>query len=190
MTRLAPHTYATFLRGMSLPTLYAAFEEAGRPARAGGHSSGWAWVTHDAYPASDGLSAWQLACDLTGFRYADRVEGPGPAESVFLASTPACTCAHGQNYMIPHCDEHPFQFAHSRGGFERTVFNVGGRRESRRSGDLLVRELLAAGIVGRRTPAYEADPAFNVDGALTLRIIARHFGLPSPPLLDTDDTPG
>ncbi|MEU5715743.1 hypothetical protein AB0G71_08115 [Streptomyces sp. NPDC020403] len=60
---------------------------------------------------------------------------------------------------------------------------MGDRRESRRSGDLLVRELLEAGIIGRDTPAYEADPGFNAGGTLTLRIIADHFELPSPPLL-------
>ncbi|WP_240634375.1 MULTISPECIES: hypothetical protein [Streptomyces] len=47
--------------------------------------------------------------------------------------------------------------------------------------DLLVRELLDAGIVGRDTP-YDSDPGFNSDGARTARIIADHFGLPSPPL--------
>ncbi|MFD6281243.1 hypothetical protein ACFWFI_37625 [Streptomyces sp. NPDC060209] len=187
MTRLAPNTYVTFCRGMSLPALTAVFAEEGRPVTDGGEASGWAWVTHDAYSASDGVSAWQLACHITGYRYADRGEGPDPVETVFLASTPACTCEHGQNYMIPHCDDHPFQFVHSHGGFERTIFNIGGRRESRRSGDLLVRELLDAGIIGRDTPAYEVDPGFNADGALTTRIIADHFGLPSPPLLGPDD---
>ncbi|MFI2433524.1 hypothetical protein [Streptomyces sp. NPDC018693] len=50
--------------------------------------------------------------------------------------------------------------------------------------DLLVRELLEAGIVGRETPGYDADGGFNADGALTLRIIADHFALPAPPLTE------
>ncbi|MER5629850.1 hypothetical protein [Streptomyces nitrosporeus] len=187
MIRLPPSTYATFCKGMSLPTLSAVFAEAGHPVSAGGRSSGWTWVTHDAGPGPgsdpDGFSVVALATYVTGFRYADRADLSEQVETVFLASTPACACAHGQNYMVPHCDAHPFQFVHSRGGFEQTYFNMGGRRESRRSGDLLVRELLDAGIVGRDTPAYEADPGFNADGALTLRIIADHFRLPSPPLL-------
>ncbi|MFF4835942.1 hypothetical protein [Streptomyces sp. NPDC001315] len=44
-----------------------------------------------------------------------------------------------------------------------------------------MRGLLDAGIVGRYTPAYDADPHFNADGAHTVRIIADRFGLPSPP---------
>ncbi|MFD9498060.1 hypothetical protein [Streptomyces sp. NPDC060035] len=43
------------------------------------------------------------------------------------------------------------------------------------------RELLDARIVGRDT-LYDADPGFNADGAHTVRILAGHFGLPSPPL--------
>ncbi|WP_254667920.1 hypothetical protein [Streptomyces griseus] len=191
MIQLAPDTFATWCKGMSLPTLSAVFAEAGHPISDGGRSSGWTWVTHDARTASasasasasDGFSVSALACYVTGFRYADRADLPEPMETVFLASTPACPCEHGQNYMVPHCDVHPFQFAYSRGGFARTCFNMGDRRESRRSGDLLVRELLDAGIIGRDTPAYEADPGFNAGGTLTLRIIADHFALPSPPLL-------
>nr|WP_228867419.1 hypothetical protein [Streptomyces halstedii] len=182
MTRLAPDTYVTFCKGMSLPTLSAVYAEAGLPPTSGGQSSGWTWVTHDAHPASDGISVCELAGRVTGFRYTDRVEGPEPAETVFLASTPDCACEHGQHYSVPHCEAHPSQFVHSRGGFALNYFNMGGRRESRRSGDLLVRELLDAGIVGRET-RYDADPGFNADGAHTLRIIADHFGLPSPPLL-------
>ncbi|MDF6017172.1 hypothetical protein [Streptomyces sp. JH34] len=187
MNLLAPDTYVTFCRGMDLPTLSAVFAEAGRPATTVGEASGWAWATHDAGPASDAVDVQELACWITGFRYADRGAGPGRVETVFLASTPACACEHGQNYMVPHCAAHPFQFVHSRGGFEQNYFNIGARRESRRSGDLLVRELLEAGIVGRDTPAYDADPGFNADGAHTLRIIARHFRLPSPPLLVPGD---
>ncbi|WP_327418994.1 hypothetical protein [Streptomyces sp. NBC_01233] len=43
---------------------------------------------------------------------------------------------------------------------------------------MLVGELLDAGIVGRDTSLYDADPTFNADGSHTLRIIAAHFGLP------------
>jgi hypothetical protein len=39
-----------------------------------------------------------------------------------------------------------------------------------------------AGIVGRDTPTYDSDPGFDADGTHTVRIIADHFGLPSPPL--------
>lgn len=89
---------------------------------------------------------------------------------------------------MPHCPDHPFQFAYCRGGFEQLYLNLGGRRESRRAGalaDLLVGELLKAGMVGRDTSRYDADPAFNADGSHTLRIIAAHLG---PPLDFT--TPG
>lgn len=185
MSWLAPNTFVTFCKGMTSPAVSGIFTEAGRPARATGESSGWAWVTHDAYTAPHGESAWELARNITGYRYADRVDVPDRVETVFLASTPACGCPHGQNYMVPHCAEHPFQFAYSRGGFEQTYFNVGRRRESRRAGgraDLLVRELLDARIVGRDTPEYDTDPGFNADGAHTVRIIADHFGLPTPPL--------
>lgn len=34
-------------------------------------------------------------------------------------------------------------------------------------------------IVGRETPAYDADPGFDADGAVTMRIIAGRFGLPA-----------
>ncbi|MFF3334041.1 hypothetical protein ACFYWX_31570 [Streptomyces sp. NPDC002888] len=185
MSWLAPNTFVTFCQGMELSTLTAVYADAGHPARATGESSGWTWLTHDAYTAPRGESAWELARNLTGFRFTDRVSDPNGARTVFLASTPACTCPHGQNYMVPHCAEHPFQFAHSAGGFEKTYFNLGERRESRRGGgmaDLLVRELLDAGIVGRDTPQYDTDPGFNADGAHTVRVIVEHFGLPSPPL--------
>ncbi|MCX4789010.1 hypothetical protein OG369_23345 [Streptomyces sp. NBC_01221] len=181
----APNTFVTFCKGLTLPTVSAVFTEAGRPALATGESSGWAWVTHDAYSIPVGASIGGLARDITGYRHADRVSHPDRVESVFLASTPACECPHGQNYMVPHCAEHPCQFTYSRGGFVETCFNIGRRRESRRAGgmaDLLVRELLDAGIVGRDVPKYDTDPGFNADGAHTVRIIADHFGLPSPPL--------
>ncbi|MGW4374113.1 hypothetical protein ACWEJ7_10650 [Streptomyces albidoflavus] len=41
---------------------------------------------------------------------------------------------------------------------------------------------LAAGIVGRDTSRYDADPGFNADGRHTLALLAAHYGLPSPPL--------
>ncbi|MFE2037452.1 hypothetical protein ACFXBB_30205 [Streptomyces scopuliridis] len=185
MIWLAPNTFVTFCKGMTVPTLSGIFAEAERPAVSTGESSGWAWVTHDAYAAQHGQTAWELARDISGYRYADRASDPDRVETVFLASTPACACPHGQNYMVPHCAEHPFQFTYSRGGFEQTYFNLGRRRESRRAGgmaDLLVRELLEAGIVGRDTPGYDTDPGFNADGARTVRIVADRFGLPSPPL--------
>ncbi|WP_236245107.1 hypothetical protein [Streptomyces sp. CC210A] len=181
MSLLPPHTFATYFRGLDLATVTGAFAEAGLPARTAGDTSGWAWVTHDAGSTPVGGRVQELAQQLTGFRYADRVLGPGPAESVFLASTPPCTCPHGQHYSVPQCDEHPIQFMYSRDGFGETYFNVGRRRETRRCGDLLVRELLEAGIVGRDTPGYDADPDFNADGARTLRLIATRFEL--PPLL-------
>jgi hypothetical protein len=174
MTSLPPDTFITFCKGLDVPALSGFFTEAGRPPATSGESPDWVWAIHDAYPAPGERSAWERARDLTRSR---------PVESVFLASTPACECPHGRNYMIPHCPEHPFQFLYSRGGFEQTLFNLGRRRESRRGGgmaDLLVRELLDAGIVGRDTSRYDADPGFNADGAHTLRIIVEHFGLPLP----------
>ncbi|MFF2327681.1 MULTISPECIES: hypothetical protein [unclassified Streptomyces] len=185
MSWAAPNTFVTFCKGLTLPTLSARFAEAGRPALTTGESSGWIWATHAAHGTADGESAWRLARDLTGCSRADRAVAPDRVESVFLASTPACACPHGQNYMVPHCAEHPFQFTYSRGGFEMTYFNLGRRRESRRAGampDLLIPELLDAGIVGRNTPEYDTDPDFNASGARTVRLIADHFGLPSPPL--------
>ncbi|MEU3228305.1 hypothetical protein ABZ695_34810 [Streptomyces sp. NPDC006976] len=175
---IAPDTFVTYARGLDLPTLSAICAEVGLPARAEGEADGWVWVTHDAGTSTGGKVADQ-AGHVTGFRYEDRLGSPNPVETVFLASTPACDCPHGQNYMVPHCDAHPFHFIHSRRGFSQTYFNIGRRRESRRHGDLLVRELLAAGIVGRETPRYEAEPGFNDDGAVTLRIIADRFGLPA-----------
>ncbi|WP_344494206.1 hypothetical protein [Streptomyces enissocaesilis] len=106
-------------------------------------------------------------------------------ETVFLASTPACTCPHGQNRMVSHCDERPLQFVHSRGGYEQTYFGFGRRRASRCAGgtaDLLVRESPDAGIVGRDTSTYDTGTGSNADGAHTVRIVADRFGLPSPPL--------
>lgn len=175
---IAPGTFVTYARGLDLPALSGIYADAGLPARTKGASDGWVWVTHDAADVSGGEVAKQAGY-VTGYRYEDRFGRPNPVETVFLASTPACECPHGQNYGVPHCDAHPFQFLHSRRGFATTYFNVGRRRESRRQGDLLVRELLEAGIVGRETPRYEAEPGFNDDGAVTLRIIADHFGLPA-----------
>ncbi|MFI2433525.1 hypothetical protein [Streptomyces sp. NPDC018693] len=123
MSLLPADTYLTFLRGMDLPTLSGILTEVDRPPLTSGVSDGWVWVTHAAHG-----TGWKLARDLTGYRYKDRVADPESVESVFLASTPPCTCPHGQNYAVAHCAEHPFQFAHSRGGFEQTYFNVGGRR--------------------------------------------------------------
>ncbi|MGW2654810.1 hypothetical protein ACWC1D_14325 [Streptomyces sp. NPDC001478] len=174
---IAPGTYALYVRGIDEAELTAVCAEAGYPARTRGEAGGWAWVTWDAAAVpGDGVS--DLAGFLTGFRYDERFGGPGRVETVFLSGVPACDCPNGRNRSIQHCADHPFHFVNSRGGFGRTYFNVGGGRESRRHGDLLVGELLAAGIVGRETPAY-ADPAFNADGALTLRLIADHFGLPA-----------
>lgn len=193
MTWLAPNTFVTFCKGMTLPTVSGIFDEVGRPVRAVGEADGWVWVTQDAYVGPSWSESGQDACDLARsvtavmgrHHYAQRATDPERVETVFLASTPPCACPHGQNYMVPHCAEHPFQFTYSRGGFEKALFNLGGRRESRRSGglaDLLVRELLDAGIVGRDTPRYDSEPGFNADGVHTVRIIADYFGLPSPPL--------
>ena len=193
VTWLAPNTFVTFCKGMAMSTVVDIFGEAGRPARAVGETDGWVWVVQDAYTApgmnESGQSAWDLARSITAVmgrhHHAQLASDPERVETVFLASTPACACPHGQNYMVPHCDEHPFQFSYSRGGFQKALFNLGARREPRRSGglaDLFVRELLDAGIVGRDTPMYDSEPGFNADGAHTVRIIAEHFGLPSPPL--------
>ncbi|WAZ20533.1 hypothetical protein STRCI_001656 [Streptomyces cinnabarinus] len=173
MTWLPADSFVTFCKGLDVTAVAGYFTGAGRPPAATGESSGWVWAAHDAYATPAEHGAWERARDLT------RADG---AESVFLASTPACACPHGQNYMVPHCPEHPFQFVHSRGGFEGTLFNLGRRRESRRGGgmpDLLVRELLDARIVGRDTSRYDADPDFNADGAHTLSIIAAHYALPT-----------
>lgn len=175
---VAPGTYAVHARGIDVTELAAACADAGYPARTQGESDGWAWVTWDA-AAVRGREVSQLAGFLTGFRYDERFGGPDRVETVFLSGTPACTCPNGRHYSVQHCEDHPFQFQNSRGGFERTYFNVGRGRETQRHGDLLVRELLAGGIIGRETPAYEADPGFNADGAVTMRIIADHFGLPA-----------
>lgn len=135
-------------------------------------------MTYDATAVS-GPEVLRLARDITGFRYDERFGGPDRVVTVFLASTPACECPHGQNYSIPHCDDRPFNYSYSRGGFERDYCSIGMRREAHRSGDLLIRELLVAGIVGRETPVYDADPSYNADGAVTMRIITEHFGLPA-----------
>ncbi len=177
MNPLAPDTYLVYARGLDLATLTAVSTEAALPVRTAGESDGWAWVTFDA-TAIDGPAAVRLARDITGFRYEERFGGPDRVDTVFLASTPACECPHGQNYAIPHCEDHPFNYSYSRGGFELDYFNIGKRREAHRSGDLLIRELLDAGIVGRETPGYDADPSYNADGAVTMRIISEHFGLP------------
>lgn len=175
---IPPDTFVTYARGLDLPTLSGIYADLGLPARSAGASDGWAWLTHDAATAKGGDVATQAGY-LTGFRYEERFGRPNPLETVFLASTPACECTHGQHYAVPHCDAHPFHFIHSRRGFSTTYFNMGARRETRRHGDLLVRELLAAGIIGRETPRYETEPGFNADGAVTLRIVTGHFGLPS-----------
>ncbi|MFB8089079.1 hypothetical protein [Streptomyces sp. NPDC055992] len=174
---LPPDTFVTYARGIDLPTFSGICADVGLPARTEGAADGWVWVTHDAATSNGGAVADQAGF-VTGFRYEERFGSPNPVETVFLASTPACECPHGQNYMVPHCEAHPFHFIHSRRGFSTTYFNMGRRRESRRSGDLLVRELLAAGIVGRETSRYETEPGFNEDGAVTLRLIADRFGLP------------
>lgn len=175
---VAPGTYAVHARGIDVTALAAACADAGYPARTQGESGGWAWVTWDA-AAVRGGEVSQLAGYLTGFRYDERFGGPGRVETVFLAGTPACACPNGRHYSVQHCEDHPFQFLNSQGGFGLTYFNVGRGRERQRHGDLLVRELLDAGIIGRETPAYDADPGFNADGAVTMRIIADHFGLPA-----------
>ncbi|NEC64387.1 hypothetical protein [Streptomyces sp. SID9727] len=175
---IAADTFVTYARGLGLPALSGIYSGLGLPARTAGAADGWVWLTHDAATHTGGDLATQAGY-LTGFRYEERFGSPNPLETVFLASTPACECPHGQNYLVPHCEAHPFHFIHSRRGFSTTYFNMGARRETRRHGDLLVRELLAAGIVGRETPRYEAEPGFNADGAVTLRIITDHFGLPS-----------
>lgn len=175
---VAPGTYAVHARGIDVTAPAAACADAGYPVRTQGESGGWAWVTWDA-AAVRGGEVSRLAGFLTGFRYDERFGGPDRVETVFLAGTPACACPNGRLYSVQHCEDHPFQFRNSRGGFPRTYFNVGRGRETQRHGDLLVRELLDAGIVGRGTPAYDADPDFNADGAVTMRIIADHFGLPA-----------
>lgn len=178
MNPMAPNTYLTYARGLDLPTLTAIHTEAMLPVRTAGEANGWAWVTHDAATVS-GETVTSLARDITGFRYEERFGGPDRVDTVFLASTPACECPHGQNYSIPHCEDHPFNYCYSRGGFELDYFNIGMRREAHRSGDLLIRGLLDAGIVGRETPVYDTDPAYNADGSVTMRIITDHFGLPA-----------
>jgi hypothetical protein len=168
---------------MDAGLLHRILADSGRPVRAAGEDGGWGWVLQDAYVTPDGQGAQELARDITGYRFVDLVGDR--AETVFLASTPACECPDGRNYLIPHCARHPFQFAYHRGGFEQLYLNLGARRESRRGGpmaDHLVREFLEAGLVGRDTPRYTTEPGFNEDGAVTVGILARHFGLPTPPL--------
>lgn len=183
MSWLPPRTFATFCRGMDAGLLPRILADSGRPVRAAGEDGGWGWVLQDAYVAPHGQGAMEVARDITGYRFADLVGDK--AETVFLASTPACECPDGRNYLIPHCARHPFQFAYHRGGFEQLYLNLGARRESRRGGamaDHLLREFLEAGLVGRDTPRYTTEPDFNADGAVTVGILARHFGLPTPPL--------
>lgn len=194
MTWLASDTYITFCKGMPLPALQAACaEQGGRPPQdAGGQDGGWSWITHAAYTASGsgGGDPWWLARALSGYQRVDTDENENgdaePVETLYLASTPACTCPRGQNVFIPHCPEHPFSFAYFKNGWEQLYFNFGARRESRRGGvrdDMLTRQLLAAGIVGRDAHGYAEDPDFNADGLHTVRVIAAQFGLPSPPLM-------
>ncbi|MFC9602420.1 hypothetical protein ACFTTN_03010 [Streptomyces niveus] len=183
MSWLPPDTFATFCRGMDAGLLQRILTDSGRPARAVGEDGGWGWVLQDAYAAPYGQGAEELARDITGYRFVELVGDK--AETVFLASTSACECPHGQSYLIPHCPRHPFQFAYHRGGFEQLYLNLGARRESRRGGamaDHLLREFLAAGLVGRDTSRYATEPGFNEDGAVTVSILARHFSLPTPPL--------
>lgn len=182
MNWLPPDTFATFCRGMDISLFQRILTDSGRPVRDAGEDGGWGWVLQDAYAVPYEQGAAELARDITGHRYVELVGDM--AETVFLASTPACECPRGKNYAIPHCPEHPFQFAYHRGGFEQLYFNLGARRESRRGGpmaDFLLREFLAAGLVGRETP----EPGFNEDGAVTMGVLARHFGLPAPPLWTT-----
>ncbi|MFC9681053.1 hypothetical protein [Streptomyces sp. NPDC056948] len=182
MTWLAPAAFLTFCRGIPLADLDGFFTEACLPATASGTSDGWAWLAHRADTTPDGGAVQQLGQYITGFRYTDRVTDQQNVDMVFLASTPACPCGH--RYAVPHCAEHPCQFAYSRGGFAVSLFNLGRRRESRRFGsqaDLFIRQFLAQGLVGRTT-RYDSEPDFNPDGTHTVRIIADHFGLPSPPL--------
>ncbi|MGW0117197.1 hypothetical protein [Streptomyces sp. NPDC003327] len=179
MSLLAPDTFVTFSRGMDARLLHRLVAEAGRPVRAVGEDGGWAWVEQDAYVGPEEQGAAELARDLTGYRFRELVGGR--AETVFLASTPACACPEGRYYAIPHCARHPFQFSHHRGGFEQLYLNLGGGRESRRGGpwaDRPLREFLAAGLVGRET-RYATEPGFNEDGAVALGVLVRLFGLPS-----------
>ncbi|MFI6856006.1 hypothetical protein [Streptomyces sp. NPDC050416] len=182
MTWLAPAAFLTFCRGIPLADLTGFFSEAGLPPTASGSADGWAWLTHRPDTTPDGGAVQQLGQYITGFRYQDRVRDQSHVDMVFLASTPACSC--GDRYAVPHCAEHPYQFAYSRGGFAMSIFNVGARRESRRFGsqaDLFIRQFLEQGIVGRTT-RYDTDPDFNPDGTHTIRIVAEHFGLPAAPL--------
>ncbi|MCX5199206.1 hypothetical protein OOK31_35900 [Streptomyces sp. NBC_00249] len=173
MIRLAPNTFLTFGRGLPRATLADSLSATGHPVLDSGTEGDWAWVRQEAYSAGQGSGGWAVAASLTR-----RAVG---VETAFVATTPPCACPHGQNYMVPHCPDHPFQFAYCRDGFEELYLNLGGRRESRRAGslaDVVVRELLDAKIVGRDTTRYDADPTFNADGSHTLRILAAHFGLP------------
>ncbi|WP_039932891.1 hypothetical protein [Streptomyces viridochromogenes] len=182
MTWLAPAGFRTFCRGIPLADLNGFFTEAGLPAASGASEDGWAWLAHHAETNPDGGAIQQLGQYITGFRYADRVSDQHNVHMVFLASTPACACGH--SYAVPHCAQHPCQFAYSRGGFAVSLFNLGERRESHRFGsqaDLFIRQFLEEGLVGRTT-RYDSEPGFNADGAETVRIIAEHFGLPAGPL--------
>ncbi|MFE7672677.1 hypothetical protein ACFU5N_10710 [Streptomyces albidoflavus] len=182
---LPPNRLALFCKGFELPGLTGALAGAGLPEAAGtGHGQGWDWFTYEADRCEpDQLCG--LAQQLPGWRHSELASGPAERETVFLASTPACACPHRQNLLVPHCPDHPFHFVHTTGGFADLFLNIGERRESRRGGthpDELVGPLLAAGIVGRDTSRYDADPGFNADGRHTLALLAAHYGLPSPPL--------
>ncbi|MEV5988003.1 hypothetical protein AB0L85_23790 [Streptomyces sp. NPDC052051] len=185
MSGLAVDTYFTFCKGLPLPALRTACAEQGaKPFRDSGEQpDGWSWIAHEAYVAEGrgGQDPWRLARTLSGYRRM----GAAPVETVFLASTPACACPHGRHVRVPHCPEHPIQFAYFKAGWEQLYFNLGSRRESSRGGtqsDLLTRELLTAGLVGRDAHGYDENPDFNADGHHTIRILTTHFGLPSPPL--------
>lgn len=185
MSALPPNRLALFCKGFDLPGLTGALAGAGLPeADASGRGLGWDWFTYDAGRCDPG-GLCELAQQLTGWRHPELASGRAERETVFLASTPACSCPSGANYRVPHCPDHPFQFVHTTDGFPRLLLNLGERRESRRGGshsDELVGPLLAAGIVGRDTSRYDADPGFNADGRHTLALLAAHYRLPSPPL--------
>lgn len=184
MSTLPPNRLALFCKGFDPPGLTGVLAAAGVPEAAGtGHGQGWDWFTYDA-ARCDPDKLCGLAQQLPGRRHAELASGPAERETVFLASTPACACPHSQNLLVPHCRDHPFHFVHTTGNFAQLFLNLGERRESRRGGthpDELVGPLLSAGIVGRDTSRYDADPDFNADGRHTLALLAAHYGLPDPP---------
>ncbi|MQY04329.1 hypothetical protein [Actinomadura macrotermitis] len=176
--------FVTFGRGLGLTEITALITEYGKtPITASGETSGWAWCVQPAHPRTGHLP-YAGPNDLA--RALTHQDG---AETVFL-STWVCDCPAEQRINQQACRNHPIQFAHYREGFETMYFNFGGR-ESHRGGwhaDFLLPQLLAERIVGRDTSRYDADPAFNADGAHTVAIIAEHFALPSPPLALPDRT--